>query len=199
MIDHNSVIYYLYQLFYRRFYGNEKYIFNPSQNMQSHISKFIELIDKKYQLDSIGLNFLITYFIFQFEYWSKLDIKERTDWSDRIQLNWIIGEKAFDRWIKRDSAFDYQLYISDFCLKYKIRRSEIKDFFKEEDDTFLNKAEEIEKARFHNEEKGLVNCLTSTTLFYHRSPLCVSCKEKIDCKKLLKVNYEQIYLVRGYN
>ena len=116
MADHESITYYLYQVFYRKLYGNEKYLFIPSVKQQKLIENFIITIDKKYHLESVGLNFLISYFIFQFSYNSKLKVVEKAHWSNRIQLSWIIGDKAFKRWLDRDTKFDWILYESNFFI-----------------------------------------------------------------------------------
>lgn len=198
MVDHYSIIHYLYQLFYRKVYGNEKYIFNPTEAATKHLDKFVILLNEKYNLQCVGINFLITYFVFQFDYWTKLEIKQKSNWSDKIQLSYIIGDKAFVRWMIRDMNFDWTIHQSDFLKKYQISTQEIKDFFKDEKTSLLNKAEEIEKKRFYNTERHFLNCVEKTTLYNHHSPLCIICKNKIDCKIMLQSNYENIYIARGY-
>lgn len=195
MSDHYSMIHYLYQLFYRKFYGNYKYNFEPTENMEKHIVKFLELMDKKYLLESIGINFLLNYFIFQFDYWSKLTIKT---YAERIQLNFIIGKAAVDRWKKRDIKFDYKILRSDIIQKYNININEIIQFFKEEELNQLNKSEELNKKRFYNTNKGFLICLTTTTLYYHKSSLCLTCKFKDECKRNLELKFNNIYIERGY-
>lgn len=195
MRDHYSMIHYLYELFYRKVYGNDKYIFKPTFKAENHISLFLNLLNSRYKLETIGINFLTTYFVFQFDYWTKLEIKT---FSERIHLQFIIGGKAFDRWLTRNVIFDWTIYQSAFLKTYNISTSEIKDFFKEENFSILNKAEELEKSRFYNTDRGFLNCITNTSLFYHRSPLCATCNNKIDCKKLLKENYLQIFVARNY-
>lgn len=197
MQDHNSIIHYLYQLFYRKVYGNEKYIFNPSEKAQDQIKKFIELLDERYKLERIGINFLISYFVFQFDYWTKCEIKEKTNWSDKIQLSYIIGGKAFIRYDTRDVKFDWTISQSDFLKEYNVSTESIKNFFKESDDS-LNKVEEREKEKYFNTERHFLHCIETTTLYNHRSSWCTVCKNKVDCKVMLKSNYENIYASRGY-
>lgn len=194
MVDHYSIIHYLYTYFYSKIYNNSNYKFEPSSKSLESISKFLNLLDAKYKLECIGIHFLSMYFLFQFDYWSKLDIKA---FNNKIQLNFIIGKKAFERYINRDSNFDYQIYESH--LLNVISLNEIKNFFIE--DTYLNKLnkfEEIEKNRFYNTDKGFLNCIQHTTLYYHISSHCIACKFKINCKDLLKNNYYNIYIVRDY-
>lgn len=195
MRDHYSMVHFLYELFYKKFYTNKNYKFIPTEDALKKIEKFIILLDKQYKLETISLNFLISYFIFQFNYWSDLKIKS---FNERISLSFIIGSKAFERWISRDQNFDWTLYTFKFTEKYGISISYIKDFFSEQEISQLNKAEEIEKKRFSNTERGLLNCIERTTLFNHKSQICLLCKDKCDCKKLLKDNYYQIFIQRGY-
>jgi hypothetical protein len=185
-------------LFYRKVYGNEKYIFNPSEKAQCQIKKFIELIDERYKLETVGINFLISYFVFQFDYWTKCEIKEKTNWSDKIQLSYIIGGKAFVRYDTRDVKFDWTISQSDFLKKYNVSTQSIKDFFIQYDETSLNQVEENNKKKFYNTERHFLNCIENTSLYNHRSQLCIVCKNKVDCKVMLKSNYENIYVARGY-
>ena len=198
MSDHYSIVHYLYQLFYQKMYGNDDYVFNPSEQALKQINKFLVLLNERYKLETIGVNFLITYFVFQFDYWNKCEIKEKTNWSNRIQLTGIIGDKAFVRWNTRDINFDWTMYQSEFLRKYKIITREIKDFFKEEKTLITNIAEELEKKRFYQTDRGFLNCIQTTTLYNHHSKLCILCKSKVDCKTMLKTNYPKIYEIRGY-
>ncbi len=198
MTDHNSAIVYIYQTFYKKIYGNEKYVFNPTPAAEKQISKFIKLLDEKYKLECVGINFMLSYFVFQFSYWANCDVKEKTNWSDKIQLAYIIGDKAFMRWILRDVNFDWTISQASFLRIYKISTQEIESFFKEEKTEMLNIAEEIHKKVLHNTVFGFHRCITTTTLYFHRSTLCINCKFKNDCKILLKNNYSNIYIERGY-
>lgn len=195
MQDPYSIIHCLYEAFYRKVYGNSKYIFDPTEKMQKCISTFIELLDKKYKIESIGATFLSSYFIFQFGYWTELDLKV---YNERITIPFIVGKKAFERWINRKQEFDWQLYNSNFLKIYKVNINEIIQKFKEEDTSILNRSEEKEKKRFYNTDRGALHCITNTTLYNHQSSLCLVCKNKNDCKTLLIDNYYQLALNRGY-
>lgn len=195
MVDHYSVVHYLYELFYKKKYGNEKYLFKPTSAYLKLIDKFLSKLDKKYNIDSIGVNFLLNYFIFQFEYWDNLTI---STFSERINLQMILGDKALDRFYNRNSNFDYKFYESKFIIKNDISLSKIKDHFKEQENNLTIKFEEKEKKRFHGTDRGFLNCIEKTTLFNHFSSLCVVCKFKVDCKILLNNNYKNIYIQRGY-
>lgn len=189
-MDHYSVIHYVYQLFYSRVYGNSSYVFKPTERMEKMILKFLSMVDNKYKLETIGVNFIVSYFTFQFNYWDGLELN---NYSKRIDLSFIIGEKAFDRWVNRNQNFDWTISESKFLKKNKISISQIKNFFKESDYNVVNKFEEIEKKRFFATDKGFLNCIEKTTLYNNKSGLCLSCNFKDDCKKLLSNNYPVLY------
>lgn len=201
MIDSYSAIHYIYELFYKKLYGNEKYIFNPTEKMHNCIFNFIELIDKKYKITTLNIDFYIYYFLFQFDYWLGINAEGKynvSTFSDRINITYILGQKAFERWINRNSNFDYKMYQSTFAHKYNISIINIKKHFIENEYPILNQAEEIEKRRFYNTDRSLNHCLEKTTLYNHRSRLCIMCINKKDCKILLANNYINIYKSRGY-
>ena len=197
MQDCYSIIHHLYQIFYAKKYGNEKYVFVPTEKALVQINGFLNIIDKKHKLESVGVNFFLRYFIFQFSYWENCNI---VTFSERITLPLIIGNKAFQRYEERDKSFDWILYQSDFIKNYKINTQKIISFFADEcNESTLNLFEESEKKRFFNTPRGFLNCVEKTTLYYHRSKHCLLCKNKDDCKKLLLQNYSSIYESRGYS
>lgn len=199
MQDHLSMIHYLYQHFYRKLYGNQKYKFDPSPAMEKQMIDFINLLDKKYKIQRIGIHFLINYFIYFFDFWTKAKRVELKHYSNRIQLNFIIGKKAFnERWLTRDQRFDYKILTSDFVKKYKIEINEITMFWKEGNSDPLNKSEELKKKRFYNTFIGFVYCIEATTLYNHKSSLCLTCKFKDDCIKILEKKFNKLYIERGY-
>jgi len=181
----------LYELFYRRLYNNESYIYSASESAHKQIDKFLLTLDKKYTLESIGDQFIVTYFTFQFAYWSELDISA---YSGRVVMAYIIGPKAFKRWLDRNTDFDYT-FTSTLIEKTKVPRGEALNLIKEvrEERHDLLKHEELEKARFTNTERQLTHCLENTTLYSSRSVHCLSCKEKTTCKDILEKRYPQIF------
>ena len=62
----------------------------------------------------------------------------------------------------------------------------------------LKPVEEKFKAQFHNTKKGLPWCVANTTLYFHKSALCVSCNYRDDCKEILKTEFPKVYIIRGY-
>lgn len=189
MIIGKQEIIILYEHFYSIKYGNSSYKFTPSTKADQEIDKFLFYLDQKHKLISLGPVFLTRYFYFQFKRVENLVFKRFSskDKSGKIQIYDIIGKKAISYWEKRDTSFDFILpnYIN------------VK-FDKKEDFKKVTIYEDIEKQRFFNTTRGLINCLDKTTLFDHKSSFCILCTMKNDCKKLLEKNYNKIYVSRGY-
>jgi len=184
----------LYELFYRKLYSQESYEYIPSKSAEKQIRNFIKLLDKNYTIESIGDNFLVTYFIFQFAYWSELDISA---YNKNIVISYIIGPKAFNRWYSRDTEFDYCIN-SIKVKKAKVTRGEAINVIK--DSNYIRRDnlrhEEFEKTRFIGTSRQLVNCIENTTLYNPRSVACLSCKEKTTCKEVLEERFPQIFYHR---
>ena len=182
-----------YQAFYRRLSGVSNYNFEPSEKEATSISKFIDLLSGKYEsINGIGVNYIYNYFVFQLDYWANLD----TRFGKKIPLSWFIGKKAFERWLERP---EHDLWHAHRTAKqYGMNECMLRDKDPSIKATKISVNEELEKNRFYGERSGLINCLETTTLYNHRSTLCLSCIHKSDCKKMLKVEYPKIYILRGY-
>jgi hypothetical protein len=184
----------LYELFYRGLYNQRSYIYTPSESAEKNIHNFIKLLDKKYTLESIGDNFLATYFIFQFAYWSELDL---TAYNKNIVISYIIGPKAFKRWVERDIEYDYTIDLIQ-VKKTNVTRGEairlISEVNEIRQDTL--KHEEREKIRFVKTDRQFTHCIENTTLYNPRSLHCLICKDKADCILLLEKRFPQIFFHR---
>jgi len=166
------------------------------------VKNFCKFLFDKYGKFSIGPNWWFEYFTFQFEHWRD---KQTRLGKGMAQISWVIGKKAFDRWMNKSE--DYWYFCTEGLLKFnpQIKRSEIIEIYEnsllnsnKRDFKIISIIEEIEKKRFHNTDQGFTHCMTASTLFHHRSKLCILCKHKSSCKKLLKDNYSKIYEERGY-
>lgn len=181
-----------YEVFYSKLTSADSYKYTPSQKDQILTLNFIEIINNRYGIHSVGLNFIFDYFVFQFDYWVNLD----TMFGKKIPLSWFIGKKAFQRWLERPER--------DLFHAYQTASSHnlYKGLISPEQGTLnvqkLDEHEENEKGRFYNEPEGFVNCAETTTLYNHRSSSCMTCKWRLDCKKLLKQEYPKLYILRGY-
>ena len=206
MLINNSLIFNFYQYFYSKKYGNSNYILSPSEKAIDKTNKFIILLDKKYNLHMIGGDFLTKYFLFQFSrvdgqifvrFATKKDGQIASE--GKVQIYDVIGKAAFKYWLDRNIEFDYTLTQSPIITKYSLSLQAIKELYSIKPSLEnIFEAEEIEKKRFYNTQRGFVNCIEKTSLFHHRSLNCAFCENKENCKKLLKVNYSKIYKNRGY-
>ena len=196
MSDNNVIIDIVekcYKVFYIKLSGQELFEFNPSDREKKSLTNFIILLDKKYGIESVSTNIIFDYFTFQLDYWANLDSR----FGKKIPLNWYIGKKAFNRFLNRTEK---DLWHAKRTLKKynininQVQEKKIKDFKALK----IRVYEETEKKRFFNTDRGFLNCIESTTLFNHRSLECISCKNKIECKKILKENFTKLYILRGY-
>jgi hypothetical protein len=182
--DLSVMVGYLYEYFYRELTSYKHYTFNPSEREIKQIQNFILILHKKHQYNifSLGINWMIDYFAFQFEYWSKLT----TRFDGKIMLNWIVGKKAIERWEGRNKDH-WKYFIEEFLSAKKIDKNNlINAFSRPAEGLYLQnrRVEDIERSRFYNTPRGLLNCIEKTTRFSQRSSFCITCNYKIDCKKI---------------
>lgn len=191
MIGKQDIITY-YETFYRSKYGNGKYVFVPTPKAEAEINKFLAFFEKKYKLITLGRDFLFRYFSFQFKRVDGLVLKRFSskDKSGKIQIYDIIGRKSIDYWMTRDVNFDFIIENSTIISKQLIPAEKFI--------LSTSRSEELEKKRFHNTERGFLNCIERTSLFNHKSTSCILCSFKTSCKIILKENHINIYKDRGY-
>lgn len=176
---------------YIQFIRNYYQLPNANEETESNketIINFLVELHKEIGLAHIGENYIYDYLIYQFNYW----IDKNVQFGDKITIKKVFALVSLKRYINRPTDFNW------FKAKEQIEPylSPIKE--KVIKDKKLNQGEELEKQRFYNTKKGIANCLESTTLFNHRSSICASCKNRTTCKKLLQLNYPNIYKERGY-
>src|SRR5437868_6371279 len=105
MIDINTIEQFFNYFYQHRYRVSRKLI--KSKTTQKHCDSFLKIIDKKYTLESVGTQFLWEYFLFQFNYWH--DLTFENSFSGDVQLAWVIGKKAFQRWDERNREYDWQI------------------------------------------------------------------------------------------
>lgn len=117
---------------------------------------------------------------------------------NNIRFSWMISETALKRWKKTDVKTN--VYVTRIGLKksYNINTNKNKSKICIIA-THIRKVEECFKSRFFNTKKGFVWCIANTTLYFHKSSFCATCKFKDECKEILKQNYPNIYKRRGYD
>lgn len=185
----------LFKKYYSAIFKLPNYRFNMTDNKHTSVKNFIAEFKKLTKTNQLQKDYLQKYFEFQFNHWYNYDSK--SDMS-RIQIEWIIGKKALERWKKSDpiiSAYIVRKNLkTDIEIKVVQKKENWKSILVE-----VNMVEESDKMRFYNTNKGLDVCLISTTLYNHKSSLCAGCKHKVICKDYLKKLYPKIYKMRGYD
>lgn len=189
---------FLQEYFYKKVSKRSDYQFEPSDRDTQYILGFINILKRycKGDVSSVGSNYLYSYFLFQYNCRSE---QETRFGKGVVMLNWILGKKSFQQWLDRKGTVMF--YEHQFCSKYNVSYIEYKSIYFDEvgyDRVSVSENEELEKRRFFSTDSGFLNCIESTTLYNHRSKWCLTCKYKVDCKKLLKFNYLHIYKDRGY-
>lgn len=191
----------LYKYYTIQITKNKSYKFKMTPTRNTMILNFIELFKSITNSDFVAEDNLKKFMEYQFNYWYKHDAKYGKGTS--IQIEWIIGSKAIERW---NSRTEKQKKKTDFIIRKNLKK-DVK--FEERDSQSSNEYkkillevsdhEEKEKARFHNTSKGFGYCLISTSLYNHKSKYCGTCNKSSECKKYLEDNYNKVYKLRGYN
>lgn len=161
-----------------------------SDKAQQQCLKYIEMLNKRYlSTQRLGEDFLWIYFIYQFDYWSKLDIKS---FNGKINLSMIIGEKAFQRFIDRDCEFDWQILENARTYSRKDFNQTVSLIRKQE---LEKKYDPDERYRIMllNTEYGLSNCIVYTSLHSNTSKSCSKCIFTELCITTQKQIYPQIH------
>ncbi len=192
-MDYSKAIKYLYDYFYNKIYRD----FNHSLDLENErwaamILTFRKKVSKLYNYESIGTNFLIHYFCWQFNYWYNLNTKRR------ITLGWIIGPKALNRYQERNRDGDYYVgreIIREFDVDLQLLNSELNIT---ESIVNISSTEESVKSSVPDDEARFFHCLMHTSLYNHRSLVCCLCSHQEDCKQYLKVTANSVYIKRGY-
>lgn len=174
---------------------NENFKYKPNKSDFGVFKKFVTYYQSKYKKAKITDAFLIEYMNKQFEFMFYRN--EVTDLKlNNVRLTWFFGDKAIKRWEEKlakkqqSSATKFKKNeLSLLSKKYAITLNwlEVVEF------------EELEKARFHNTEAGIVWCCQNTNLFNPVSPVCRGCIFAGECKSLLRQEYPQIFKLRLEN
>lgn len=183
----------LFEHFYNKVYKDNFKLDLDVNNQRQMVKNFVNLLTRQYTYDTIGVNFLIDVFAFGFSYYSSKILKRK------ISLNWIVGKQLLKRFQERKDGTDY--HTSNFLREYNINIDELRSSLIEDqpvDYLLLNKIEEMNKGRLADSQARLYSCLINTTLYNHRSPICIICHQKRDCKNLLSSINQIAFKNRGY-
>ena len=145
--------------------------------------------------DGIGEEFLRKYIEYGIQSW--FNSGSTRDYSRAVRFSWIVGSAAIKRW--NALGAETRTWVVQSSLKKEHRINTVKHESRVSELLIkIRPSEEKFKAEFHNTNRGLLWCVANTTLYFHRSGLCATCKFKDDCKEILKKEYPKVYKVRGY-
>lgn len=146
--------------------------------------------------DDIGENFLREFGEFNIRFFFTGD-DNQYDNSRSIRFNWLYGKSSIKRWNKVNKRERVRAVRKDIKKRVKINVVKKSSSMA----LMLNSLKPVEenfKAQFHNTKKGLSWCVANTTLYFHKSALCVSCNFRDDCKEILRTEFPKVYNIRGY-
>lgn len=149
-----------------------------------------------YSNTNIGEDFIRKFAEYGIQSWFNPDMTEIQ--KHRCRFAWIFGAAAIKRWNALGMDANVRLTRIGLRSKFEIKGKKIESQLSSAYSS-VRVSEERLKQGYYNRKRGLDWCIANTTLFFHKSPLCASCIYKIDCKKILKVNYPKIYKLRGYD
>jgi len=188
-MDLSQALILLYESLYQQLSLKSHFKFFPTVSDEILIEKFISWVNVSKQ-SRANPDFLIAFFEFQFSHYSGVQTKYG---KNQIMFNWVIGPKAIERFEKRTISKRWLVRLKNkeigLSLKEALKPVKIIKSYENKIYDF----EEKEKQRFYNTPKGLLYCLTTTTLYNPMSKLCNECNNKEDCLKVLENEYPKLY------
>lgn len=152
---------------------------------------FLKILSKHYQIESLGLDFLTTYCTYQFNYWKDLTI---SSYNKQMDISYILGQKAFKRFTDRDQDFDWQTTQQSRTYSTKELKKSVN--LHSDNQSSRYDPDEIYRQQHLNEEIGLSNCITFTSLYSEKSKACQQCQFQQECQLTQKHIYPHIYVNR---
>lgn len=125
------------------------------------------------KFDEVDEELIINYILFQFERYK--DTKTRFG-KGKIQFNWIVGDKAYQRWTNKSTSWKY--WVTSYEKKIGYQRKQEKEEINHEGKL---EYERRERRRFYNDERGYVHC-QENELFDRFSNECFYCQYKEICR-----------------
>jgi len=144
-------------------------IYKKKPNITSKDYKILEGFVNKHS--NKGERWFIDLIDFTFEYYSSLNTQQN------VQVNWVFGEKAVQRWERRGENWGY--WVKVFRDKNGISEPEIP--VEKVSEESKRQFRERERKRFFNTDKGFVHC-QDLTLRKDLNCVCKYCNFKNICK-----------------
>lgn len=148
-------------------------------------------------VDKIGEDFIRRWAEYGFQSWFNDGTVK--DYNHAVRYNWIFnGGTAVKRWLALPEEKRTWCVRTSLKRDFGVRRARKPSGEDAALFTTIRPEEESLKKRFYGTARGVLWCLANTTLYNHRSSLCVVCKFKGDCLITLKRDFPRIARGRGY-
>lgn len=192
-MDYYKAVAKLFDHFNSKVFKSSYRIDLDKNNHRRLIDNFVKLLASQFGLHSIGYNTLLDCFQYSFFYWNGKKTKRQ------LSLNWIIGRKTVTRWLEKKDGTQYHIdnFIKEYDIDINLLKQQLAEQDNQEEQPILNPAEELEKTRFKGAAQ-LYHCSQFTTLYHHKSIICLKCGNRAACKKLLKDTKPRLFSKRGY-
>ena len=173
----------VFEYFVSKITNIESFALNPNERERTSIKNFSTFLLKKYH-NTLGINWFISYFSFQLNYWSDKSTRQGKDGIPKIE--WVLGSKAFERWLGKSSLSNYFIK-ENIIYRYKINSLELEKilnieknvYSKEEIFSYL----ESQRKELLNTDRGVLNCLYLKIFYSEESTICQICNYKKRCQQ----------------
>lgn len=161
----NEKIKEIFYIFTKNLFGH------PIELSDIDLERFLKNISKQFDIKSLDDWFFWYFFTYQFCYWST----KKTRFGGNVQVNWIVGPKAIERWLKKPDEWFY------FCEEF-LKRKRISRLITTSGNKYkTGEVNEIDRRRFFNHEDGFRLC-SELSLYKTNSISCIVCKFKKICQ-----------------
>ena len=135
---------------------------------------------------------IVEYVGFQFHYYKEKQLRSE---NRRYPIHWIFGDKSFSRWKNASDGHRHlaKQFIASLGFKLNAYTQTLPKVVQ-----VLDYEEKVKSLFFNDKEKGLANCVVNTTLYKDRSSFCRKCEFVDRCKQVLREQFPNIYILRGY-
>ena len=124
-------------------------------------------------------------------------VKRDDEYVYKVKFSWIFGKRPIERFNR--SGLGCSAYVTRKGIKRK-RRISLQSG-RGDKAALINSVrsqEERFKEMYFNTKRGMMWCVSNTTLYFHKSGWCARCVFKSECKKILSTEYPRIFESRGY-
>jgi hypothetical protein len=161
-----------YEHIYSNVSGFPDYEIQLNKKNKTTLDNFTKRLENEFK-GAIDKQFLQTFILFQFLYY---DDKKTRLGKGRVYLNWILGEKAIERWKNKHERWFY--FVEEYRKSLDIPNIVEKQAI---DSEKVSLHRQRERKRFWGSEMGFLHCY-EFELYEKYSSECLSCKFKNNCK-----------------